>query len=250
MAREGATVNRGAVLGTIAGVAALVGLAASSSGDDDEEEGDVTVSGSTRKQRLWAQLRDIAELDETQRGFLMITAGGETGQSYSPDAHNDTPSEVAASALAAKNNLAIVTRAQACGVSRAKLETGSWGLFQRLAPYLAGDAFEIFGNTSEACAVVDPTRTSFYFQIASAIETARDLQGYGGFHAYPTVGNLRLGWYAPSRMGYIADNADRIARYRRQAAETGYPRSFVDARISRFPSNVADIYRRMVARGL
>lgn len=217
---------------------------------DAKVDGGGGVSGqpSAHKLRLWNKLRSIVELDDDQRGFFMVCAGGETGQKYRPTAHNGSASERLAAARAADNNHKLVARAVACGVPADALRTGSWGVFQRLAPFLSGDAFEIFGDAG--CGLADPRTTSLDFQIASALETAGDLQGYGAWKAYPTVGNLRLGWAAPALMGYIAANQDRINRYRRQATETGYPASFVDRPLKPMPRNVADIYRRLVAGGM
>lgn len=202
----------------------------------------------TRQQRLRSILAGVQELDDTQRAFLLITARGESN--FNPLAHNGTDSEVAACARAVANDkTGIVARTLACGVPTADLITGSWGLFQRLAPYLANDAFEVFGD--DGCTLANPTRTSVAFQIASALETAGDLQRYNGWRANPTLGNLRLGWAAPGLMGYMQRNEKRIARYRRHARDIGYPASIIDAALAPFPRGraVAEIYARLVAGG-
>lgn len=200
------------------------------------------------KMTLWLKLESIPQLTRTQRYFLMLTAYGE-GR-YSPLAHNGSASERAAAVRATENNPALVLRAQRCGVNVAALQTGSWGTFQRLAPYLSNDAYEIFGE-SGMCPYADPTRMvhDLDFQIASAIETARDLQQYAGWKSYPTVGNLRLGWAAPALMGYISANKARLDKYRAQAAQESFPAGIVDAPIEPFPSNVAQIYLALRAGG-
>ncbi len=227
-----------------AGVVLAVATGASA-GSPELGDTDDTPMG-VRKTRIWNKLVSIGELDNNQRLFLMLWAYGEGG--YSPFAHNDSASERAASSQAADNNPTLVARAIACGIDDAKLRTGSWGTFQRLAPYVASDAFEIFGQAG--CPFADPTRlpTNLNLQIAGAIETARDLQGYQGWIAYPTAGNLRLGTGSPARMGYISDNADRLDKYRKHAAAQGLG-GIVDAQLARFPSNVAAIYERLRSQG-
>lgn len=239
--------QRGAkiALGVALAGAVLLTAATASAGSPELGNTDDTPMG-VRKTRLWNKLVSISELDNTQRMFLMLWAYGEGG--YSPYAHNDSASERAASSQAADNNPTIVQRAIACGIADAKLRTGSWGTFQRLAPFVAGDAFEIFG--AAGCPFADPTRLpmNLNLQIAGAIETARDLQGYQGFIAYPTAGNLRLGTGSPARMGYITENKDRLDKYRAHASVQGLG-GIVDAQIARFPGNVAEIYERLRSQG-
>lgn len=216
----------------------LAGAASASPVDNDNNGGNVTL-----KQRIWSMLTMVPELTNEQRFFLMLTAYGEGG--YNPRAHNGTPAERAASQAAADNNPSIVAWAQSCGVPRAELETGSWTTFQLLAPYVTGTVREVFGDAG--CMFADPTRVgdNLALQVALAIEHARDLQGYSSWQAYPTVGNLRLGWAAPSLMGYISANAERLNRYRAQAASQSFPAGIVDASLTRFPGNAASIYERL-----
>lgn len=213
----------------------------------DDEANDNTGGGGgsmSNKMRLWKKL-ELLQLDDRQRYFLMLVAYGES--KFSPAAHNNTASEREASARGAQNNPELVQRAIACGIAADKLRTGSWGMFQRLAPFLSGDAFEIFGPGPMACQNADPTNTTDDFQIASALETAGDLQGYNGWKAAPTVGNLRLGWAAPALMGYMTKNAARLKKYRRHAAEAKLPAGIVDAPLNPFPRNVAQMYAHLRA---
>jgi hypothetical protein len=238
----------GIALATLAAVALVAGGASAASGPTrDPNTGGGGGGGSmTDKMTLWIKLESIPQLTRTQRYFLMLTAYGE-GR-YSPFAHNGSLSERAAAAKAVLNNPALVARANHCGVATALLETGSWGTFQRLAPYLSNDAFEIFGAAG-MCPFANPTTTDLDFQIASAIETARDLQQYAGWKAHRTVGNLRLGWAAPALMGYLSANKARLDKYRRHAEDEKFPEGIVDATIEPFPNNVAAIYAALRAAG-
>lgn len=193
----------------------------------------------TRKQKVWRKL-GFLPLTNVQRYFAMLVAYGEGG--YDPRAHNTRPSERAAARRAVENNATAVARVVACGVPRSVMEDGSWGIAQRLGPYLSIDAFEIFGAGAQACALADPRSFDLDFQICSLIETAHDLGGYNGFKAYPTVGNLRLGFAAPALMGYIDDNAKKLATYRSQAAHEKFPAGIVDATITRFPKATPQFY--------
>lgn len=229
---------------------ALVGAALLSREDSDSDgnsDGGGGVVGMSRKVRIWLMLESIEQLTPTQRYFLMLVAKGEGN--YSPSAHNGTPGERQASLEAANANPSIVQRALACGVPYDHLVSGSWTTFQLLAPYVAGTVFEVFGNAG--CQFADPHRVvdNLQLQLALAIEHARDLQGYGGFQSRPTVGNLRLGWGIPDSMGKDTPyNAERLERYRRVALGEKFPIGIVDAPISRFPENVAQIYSDLVAR--
>lgn len=236
--------RRAAKLGLAAAAAALVllpVLASASASPGGAEEGSPDMTG--RKATLWNKLRSIPELDDTQRYFVMLTAYGEGN--YNPRAHNGSASERAASARAADNNQQIVQRAMACGVPYENLRTGSWTMFQLLAPYVSGTAFEIFGDGF--CPWADPTRigADTNAQICIAIEHAHDLQQYDGWKAFRTIGNLRLGWAAPALMGYISDNAARLGKYRAQARKQGFPPGIVDALVRPFPSGAAGIYQRL-----
>lgn len=231
------------------GLFALAGLAASttSAADDEPEvdpDDDAANDGSSNKMRLWSKLESIVELNNTQRYFLTLVAKGEGN--YNPAAHNGSQSERDASSRATDNSPSIVANALACGVPTNNLRTGSWGTFQRLAPYLSGDAFTIFAN-GNPCPFADPTRApqNLNYQIVSAIKVAHVLQGFNGWQAFPTVGNLRLGWAAPSLMGFISANADRLEKYRRHARAASLPDGIVDAKITEFPGNFAEIYERL-----
>lgn len=229
----------------IAGAGALGLAAVAGASPNIIEQPNIGGDMSARRERfLWAL--SLMSLDATQVAFFDITAKAES--KYNPNAHNGTPSEVAASVRAADNDPKLVQRVRACGVPEEKLKTGSWGLVQRLAPYAANDAFEIFG--ANACALADPTRMSYAFQLASALETAGDLQQYTRFTAAPTLGNLRLGFGALSLMGYLAKNKARLDKYRATAVSLGYPASIIDAPIAPMPRNVATIYGRLIASGV
>lgn len=214
-----------------------VGGAAAASDDDEEPEDDGMASA---KERLYWRIRQIPQLTEDQRLYLMLTAYGEGN--YRTTAHNGSASERAASAAAAANNPAIVQRANNCGVPTANLQSGSWTMFQLLAPYVSGTAHEIFGDGF--CPFADPLKASgnLDLQIVIGIEHARDLQGYDGWKAHRTVGNLRLGWANPGFMGYLTDHADRIEKYRAHAAAVGVGRAFIDRQLTVFPDNPAQIY--------
>lgn len=227
-----------------AGALTLVALAAranspSFGGDKDDP------NMASNKVLLWNDLLRIPELDDTQRYFLMLTAAGESG--YSPRAHNDSPGERAAAQKALDDDARIVELANDCGVPLSVLADGSSGMFGRLRPYYAWDAVEIFGRTA-ACPFANPSVINRHFQICSAIETARDLQGYTGWKVNAqtrTVGNLRLGFASPGFMGYLTKHADRLDKYRELAAKEKFPPGIVDAPIAVFPSNVAAIYQRL-----
>lgn len=237
-----------------AGTLALLGLAAlgfgavgATRGKDPSDDGGGAVAW-TRKKRLWMMLESVGELAPVHRYALMLIASREGN--YNPKAHNGSVSERAASMEAANNNPTIVNRALACGVPLSHLHSGSWTTFQLLAPYVSGTAFEVFG--SAFCPFADPERAQYdlAFQVAMAIEHARDLQGYDGFGEWPTVGALYLGWGAPSRMGANAPVkwAEKLDVYRDKSRDEGFPDGIVDAHLPRFPSNPAQIYSNLKAQ--
>lgn len=215
--------------------------------DDDESGGDVA----SRKQMLYWRTRQIAELTELQRMFLMLTAFGEGG--YSTAAHNGSVAESAASKKAAENNPSIVAWAASCGVPPEALHTGSWSMFQLLAPYYTGTVREVFGDAG--CPFADPRKApgKLDLQIVVAIEHARDLQGYAGWQSVPTVGNLRLGWANPGFMGKLDEQRDRIDKYKAHAQRVvpswtqAEAASFIASTLTRFPTNPAEIFQRLQA---
>lgn len=229
-------VGGGVVLAAVAGASGAGGGGALYQGGDMSEG---------RERFLW-ELELIPELSPVQRAWADITVAGETQRRYNVNAHNGTPGEVAASVNAVTP--AILAWARSCGVSEDDLKTGSWGRYQRLAPYLSWDAKEIWG--ANGCGLANPTRTRGAFQHVSAFETAHDLQQYKGFQAVPTLGNLRLGWWGPGAMGYLSKNAKRLDKYRATAVGLGYPPSIIEAEIGPFPRNLQAIYARLVAAGV
>lgn len=235
----------GLLIGAAVAGAGFLALAAAGREVEDAKENGAMA---TKKQRFWARVESIPELDDTQRYYLTLVAQRES--KYNPAAHNGSASERDAARRGLENNPSIRQRALNCGVNPAALESGSWGLFQRLAPFWAADMFDIFG-TSGACPYVDPSRetTNMNLQIVDAIKVARTLQGYSSWKAYPTVGNLRLGWAAPALMGYIADNAERLDRYRDDARAARLPASLVDSTIRLFPDDYKGIYSRLGGPG-
>lgn len=235
----------------IGGLVMLGGAASTASADDsddDDDDDDGGASVPSKKQRVYWRLRQISTLSEMQRLTIMLIAYGEGG--YSPTAHNGSPMERDASAKAAANNPTIVQRAYACGVDADVFKTGSWTMFQFLAPYASHTAYEVFGGAY--CPFADPTKMAgttwahIDLQIVLAIEHARDLQGYDSWRVNPanrTVGNLRLGWAAPGLMGddWATRQKTRIDKYRAQAAKEGFP-GIVDSLVEVFPNNPAQIY--------
>lgn len=203
---------------------------------------------SANKIRFWRKLESISELDNTQRYFLTLWAHGETAGHFNADAHNGTQSERDAAAAGVRNNPHLLELATSCGIPRANLESGSWGLPQRLAPFIVSDAFAVFGSL--ACRFADPLRFQLDedWQIADMIKVARTLQGGQRFASFPTVGNLRLGTAAVALMGHPNENADRLEKYRRHAQHAGLPDGIVDTRIRLFPQNYVAIYSNLRAR--
>lgn len=234
--------------GLVIGAAVVtVGYLAISAAGREVEDAKENGAMQSKKQRFWSRLETISELDDTQRYYLTLVAQRES--KYNPAAHNGTPSERDAARRGLDNNPSIGQKAAACGVAREALTTGSWGLFQRLAPFWADDMFDIFGAT--ACPYVDPSRetSNMNLQIVDAIKVARTLQSYSSWKAYPTAGNLRLGWAAPSLMGYISQNAERLQRYRDDARAAGLPTTLVDGTINIFPNDYRGIYARLGGAG-
>jgi hypothetical protein len=202
--------------------------------------------GMSNKQRTWAMIMAVPGLDETQREFLFLTAYGESGGHFNPAAHNDSESERAAAAKGVTPTLA--SWASKCGVPLEHLQSGSWGVFQRLAPYFAHDVIQIFGEN--ACELADPTKSghNLALQIVSAVRYAHALQQYDAWQAYPTVGNLRLGWWGVAKLGYLSANKDHVDKYRRHAEDlhlTGGA-DFIDRQIAVFPPATQAMYAQLV----
>lgn len=224
---------------------AVLGLGKRKGGDDvtDDKNDDDDATGLTPKQVLWRKLESLPWLDVTQRYFLMLVAYGESAGTWRPTAHNDSPSEVAASSDAWDNNPELAAKLTACGGTRSQWADGSFGLFQRLGPYFGDDLLDIFGSCAHVhvANVWDPD-----YQIVSAIKNARRLQSYDAWKNHPTVGTLRLGWYGPGAMKPPQD-AERLNKYRKHARAVRLPEGIVDARIAVFPKNYVEIFQRLKA---
>lgn len=202
-------------------------------GDADRERddpGSEDLNGMTRKQVLYAKLESLPQLSEDQRLFFMLTAYRESAATWKPTAHNDTASEVAYSAKAFDDD-DVGPKLIACA-PRERWVIGSGGLFGRLVPYFGLDCLKIFGKCVEPEKIFDAD-----YDIVSACITAAGLQKREAWDKNPTVGVLRTGWGWPAAMGNPP--ADRIAKYKRDAAKVGLPADFVDRKLDDFPSTPA-----------
>ncbi len=202
--------------------------------------------GMSKKLQVWAMISAVPGIDETQREFLFLVAYGESGGHFNFGAHNGSESERAAAAAGVTPNLA--SWASKCGIPIDHLQSGSWGVFQRLAPYFAHDVIEVFGPG--ACKLADPTNSThnLAIQVVSAIHYAHTLQTkYHAWQVFPTVGNLRLGWWGPSKLGYLSQNQDHVDKYRRHAEELHLSggASFIDKEIEVFPPATAALYAHL-----
>ena len=181
------------------------------------------------KQHLWAMLRALPELTEDQRLFVMLVAHGETGGTYRSTAHNDTPSEVAASVKAWDKNPSLAQRLTACGAGgRDAWAIGSGGYGGRLVPYFGDDMLDA-GLPCHPTGVFDP-----HLSLVSSIITAHKLQQLPAWQrSARTVANLRVGYYGPA---YMDDPpADRVAKYERHADDAHLGAGFVDRVLPEFP---------------
>lgn len=199
-------------------------------------------TGGSAKVRLYDMLRALPELTEDQRLYIMLTAYGETGGSFRPTAHNDTPSEVAASQAAWDNNPTLAAKLVNCGHGGEDAwAIGSGGYGGRLVPYFGNDM--IRGSLTCDPKLVFEARHS----LLSAIITAYYMQQTWQYKASAkTVKNLRAGFYG---LAYIKNPpADRIAKYKKHAAAIGLPESFVDRPLTTFPppSKAKTMMQRLV----
>lgn len=188
----------------------------------------------SNKVRLYSQLRALPMLTEDQRLFLMLVAHGESR--YNPRAHNDSPSEVRASARAYDR---IADRFAACDRGRDQYTIGSAGRFGRLVPYFADDLRDVV-PCIDPLAIFDGLH-----DIASAIATARGLQGYPTWQG--TVVSLRAGWATPGWLD--APPPDKVAKWTRHASEAGLPPDFLTRSLDRFPGDLAAILAALRAAG-
>jgi hypothetical protein len=209
------------------------------------------------KKQLWAMLESLPQLDDVQRKFLILVARGESG--WNPLVGLGDPSlfpagtkpNTKASAGAQENEARAARVAferhaadfEACGIGHSEQDFGfgSGGWFGMLP---ANGIWQL-RDTPFRCwppaAVFDPARA-----LTMAIAFARGLQGWDGFKANPTVYNLRAGWGIPTSMGNNVA-AERIAKYRKHAQESGLPSSFVDETIAHFPGDYVGIYQTLAA---
>ena len=179
--------RRGPIVAAVAAATVLVIVAASgtsSAATPPKPTPPVPGGKLTRKQFLYAQLESLSQLTEDQRLFLMLVAYGETGGTWKTTAHNDTASEVAASAKAYDR---IADEVAACGRPKSAYVIGSGGRFQRLVPYFVHDL-----RTLVPC--IDPQAVfDGVHDIVSAVANAHALTT-----RYPSwngkVSGLRGGW--------------------------------------------------------
>lgn len=206
------------------------------------------------KRELWAMLESLPMLDDVQRKFLILVARGESGWNplvglgdpslFPPGTKPNTKASAKAQEGEARAARVAYDRHaayfEACDAGdRAAYSFGSGGWFGMLP---ANGLWQL-RDTPLACwpprAVFEPVRA-----LVMGLAFARGLQGWDGFKANPTVGNLRAGWGLPTSMGTdIA--ADRLAKYRRHARESGLPESFIDEPIARYPGDYLAIFRTL-----
>lgn len=193
-----------------------------------------TGSASANKVRLYAQLEALPMLDEDQRLTLILIAQGETSGTYSPNAHNDSDSEVDASRRAWKN---VAERFADCGRPADEYIIGSIGRFQRLAPYFANDLRHVI-----PC--VDP-QLGFdgLHDIVSAISYAAWITRLASWNG--RVSGLRGGWATPEWVD--GPPADKLAKWRGHAEDAGLGGAFLDRKIKRFPDDLGAVLAALQA---
>jgi hypothetical protein len=240
---------RPATVIAILGGAAIVGVALTAGGSDasaptlDDTKDDGTMSP---KKVLYEKLRSLPELHEMHRLFVMLTAYGETGGTFRPTAHNDTPSEVAASAAAYDNNPNLRAKLEQCGYGRSAWVIGSGGYGGRLVPYFGDDMFDIFGKCVHPTKVFDAN-----YSIISTLKVCYTLQHTTAFSKDPTVKRLRLGFYGLGAMqdDPSDDDEQRFAKYAKHAEAVGLGASFVNQVIPPFPSSFVKMFQRLINGG-
>lgn len=203
--------------------------AASSSSSDGGTTPTPTPPGGgsmTRKQRLYAQLESLKAhgLTEDHVLFLMLVAYGETGGTWKPTAHNDTPSEVDASERAFDR---IAAEMSACGLSRAQVAIGSIGRFQQLGPYFVHAMRDVV-----PC--IDP-QLAFdgVHDIIGAIANAHALSTrYASWNH--RVSGLRGGWGTLSWLD--APPQAKLDKWRKHAVAVGLGADFIDRWLPPFPA--------------
>lgn len=208
------------------------------------------------KRELWAMLESLPMLDDVQRKFLILVARGESGWNplvglgdpalFPPGTKPNTKASAAAQEGEARAARVAYDRhadyfAGCDAGERAAYSFGSGGWFGMLP---ANGLWQL-RDTPLGCwpprAVFEPARA-----ITMAVAFARALQGWDGFQANPTVGNLRAGWGLPTSMGTNVA-ADRLAKYRRHARESGLPESFIDEPIARFAGDSLAVFQALLA---
>ena len=209
----------------------LLALALSGDGGSGSDAPGNPVTMSRGKNTL-AQLLARTSLDETQRNFLILTAYGESR--WSSGAANKSITEAAASGRAYDRHADYF--AANCPEPRSGYVWGSGGWFGLLPP----NPLWILRASGLKCwpgaYVFDPVAS-----IVAAIAFARQLQGWTGFKANPTVLNLRIGWGRPTAMSEPHDPA-KVAKFREHARKAGFDELFLLRPIKRFPGNYAEIF--------
>lgn len=219
------------VLGVLAAVWTIAKVTSSNAASAQPSGGDTPTptpgDGSmTRKQRLYAQLESLKAhgLTEDHVLFLMLVAYGETGGTWKPTAHNDTPSEVAASNTAYDR---VAAELSACGITRERAAIGSIGRFQQLGPYFVHSL-----RTVVPC--IDP-QAAFdgVHDIIGAIANAHALSTrYASWNR--RVSGLRGGWGTLSWLD--GPPADKVEKWRKHAVAVGLGADFVDRPLTPFPA--------------
>lgn len=167
-------------------------------------------------------------LDDDQKRFVVLVAYGETAASFNPKAHNDTPSEVKASAEAF-DRLPQHTRARLLvHAPRERWAIGSGGFGGRLVPYYGSDAVALGLPVSpDAVFIAGPS-------LLSLLYVCHRLQQTSGWEKGPhNVASLRVGFYG---LAYMREPPpERIEKYQRHAAALGFGRDFPSKRMAPFP---------------